>query len=209
MKKVTHVQPFGEGFMAHAVNALGTRIQIPIWEARCGIAGPTQSHLTYYYVILGQRKGVSEIGKEPILFLAEAKCDSQSALFEKLTDDLNRLRCKAVYADRTGDKDFFQLVWQQIKPVSVNTRLMPAPFAENVPQGKALILEWLKDESLLIPKSQDTVLRKELMKLSEEVGNESPVLNAIRFVLAGFVKYPPLKGLHMMPSRSVDPGGWT
>jgi hypothetical protein len=189
MKKILYVRPFAEGLLAHGINDAGGKMTIPIWEVRCGIAAPDDSFLRFYYVMLGQKAEANEEGKKPLIFLCEHEDASQSGFLTKLGEDIRRMMCGTVYADRTGaeKKEFYSILWRLISKSSA--RLHPAPFAGDVPYGKALVAEWLKDRALELPRG-DTILRKELETVSADTGGEPPSFHALRFVLGGFVRFP-------------------
>jgi hypothetical protein len=198
MRRITHVRPFAEGFLAQGLNDAGAEIKVPMREVRCGVISPTESSLYFYFVMLGQRLGENSSGKEPLIFVSEFAGESQEEFFRKLGEDLNKMLCKVIYTDWEGQKDFYLALHNRFSSSSVS--VLPAPFASDIAYGKTFTREWLKDGALLIPKYSDTILKAELQKIDddERSGKKSLAFHALRFVLGGFIQDPP---------RGVFPSG--
>ena len=191
MKEIVRVVPFAEGFQAHALNDAGAEIKVPMRQVRCGVSPPMGSSLHFYYLMLGQRLGENPSGKEPLIFISEFAGESQEEFFRKLGEDLNKMRCKVIYSDFDVQNEFYLAVHNRFSSSSVS--IHPAPFASDIPYGKTLIREWLKDKALVLPEYRDTILRSGLSYVDNEspVEKESLAFHALRFVLGGFIQDPP------------------
>lgn len=209
MKKILYVKPFGDSLLVYGLNDAGSEVTVPIRDVRCGIASPDDSCLEFYYLMLGQEVAANIEGKRPLVFLCEHANKSQDSFMMKLGEDMRRMMCRTVYADHS-QKEFYSVVWKAIR--SSSSRLYPAPFAGDVPYGKVLISEWLKDKAIVISENADTILRKQLETVSADSGNEPLGFHALRFVLGGFVRFPRPTRLWVTSPRKREGNpmdGWT
>lgn len=192
MKRFTHVQIFAEGLIAHGINDNGIKKQVDIWEVRSAIVGPTGIQ-PGYAVFLGIGKKRNVYGKNPLIFLHEREEKLQGSLLEKVTDDAIRLRCSTLYADRGSQRTlegFYGSLWKHIQDRRLNISIVPAPSSDDPEYGAALIQEALSSKALKML-STETTLRNQLKQMtSENLRDDLYAFEALRFVLAGFEKYP-------------------
>ena len=132
-------------------------------------------------------------------------------LLDRLTDDAKMLICDEIYADLTENRkcfrDFFSDYCQETETRGLYLR--QAPWPENFSYGLGLIREWLQKKALKI--ENDTTLAHQLGKISEDL-LEDPAeaevdfyaVNALRYVLGGFQKYP-----WREPLKDIDFGDWS
>jgi hypothetical protein len=216
MKKIISVLHFADGFIARGVNDNGVNGEIPIAEVRGAVTWPTGS-LPGYYLLMGQEKGSNKHGKRPLLFLAEKEEKTITSLFDSLTDDMARLKCFTIYANREGNQTlidgFYGALWDYLHNKRLTPRLFPAPSADDIEYGKVLIQEWLKHDSLDIPRFSPTILRDQLKKMVTEGAVEQfYAFHALRYLLTGFAKYPARIATPFAQNRNADrkdPRGWT
>jgi hypothetical protein len=218
MKSVSHCQWTGSGILAHCEDNKGVKHRIGLMDVRAGVWFPTGG-LPGYYVMFGRRWDTVPTGKAQLLYLTEHEDIMHEPLFRALTDDCTKFRCKTLYAhllrhDRRGGIGGYDDLWRYLKNRKLNVNLVPAPAAEDVDYGAALIREYIKDEAIEIPDTDETptILRKQL-SLIEPKTDKAPLyaFSALRFVLGGFVKFNNV--IPYMPrsghSEKANPKGWT
>ena len=192
MKRFIHVQIFAEGLIAHGITDTDAKAQIDIWEVRAGIVGPTGSQ-PGYAVFFGLGKKRNVVGKNPLIFLNEREEKLHGPLLEKVTNDAIRLRCTVFYANRGAKRmleGFYGSLWKYLQDTKLNITLMPAPSVDDPEYGAALIQEALSSKALKML-STETTLRNQLKQMtSENLRDDLYAFEALRFVLAGFEKYP-------------------
>jgi hypothetical protein len=216
MRKILSVMHFADGFIARGMSDNGVSAEVPLAEVRGAVSWPTGS-LPGYYLLMGQEKGSNKHGKRPLLFLAEKEEKTNTSLFDSLTDDMARLKCSTIYANRGGNQTlidgFYGALWDYLRNRRLSPRLVPAPSADDVEYGKVLIREWLKHNALDIPRFSTTILREQLKKMVTEGAIEDfYAFHALRYLLAGFTKYPQRIAMSFAQSRNADrkdPRGWT
>jgi hypothetical protein len=216
MRKILSVMHFADGFIARGINDNGIKTDVPLAEIRGAVTWPTGS-LPGYYLLIGQEKGPNKYGKRPLLFLAEKEEKTNAPLFDSLTDDMARLKCFTVYANREGNQTltdgFYRALWDYLRNKRLNPRLVPAPSADDVEYGKVLIQEWLKHDALDTPRFSPTILRDQLKKMVTEGAVEQfYAFHALRYLLTGFIKYPRRNVAPFTQNRNADrkdPRGWT
>jgi len=180
-----------EGFIIHRITEEGKKEHIICLEIRGTIVYPNLP-LPGYYLIFGKKKDMDEKGKHPLVFLTEEEQKFQDILFARLKEDVKKLFCHTVYADRTkGEKlggkvkGFYIDLHKTLK--DINVRLCPL-MDKNPDYGVSLIYKWRENKTLDIPK--ETILSRELGIITEEDLNENLnkfyAFNALRFLIVGF-----------------------
>jgi hypothetical protein len=200
-----------KGEIRHAVK-IGDRLEdVDYFDVRAGLSWDPP-----FAVVCGEQKydsrysspahnrGVLRVTEElegSILDLAE--------FFDRLSDAVSLHRISEIYADVTEEafREAFQ-DWAYSKRFRMS--LVPAPYSESPAVGISLIRSWDKDGLLRIDK--DTQVYKHLSSLSDDdLENLAGSLNALRFVLGGFSKYPPIRrdpSLESLGPRYAGKNGW-
>jgi hypothetical protein len=121
------------------------------------------------------------------------------------------LLCDEIYADFTDVRRCYQDVFHGYCQESRirGLYLRQAPWPENFSFGLGIITDWLGKESLEI--DGETVLAQQLGKISEDLLEDTAkaevdfyTVNALRYVLGAFQKYPwrePLKDIIYSPEN--------
>jgi hypothetical protein len=192
------------GLIHHEIEAQGGRIYRTL---RAGLVWPNKS-APAYFCILGQLDRENAAKRNPIVFLCEGQSKEVHLLFDKLTDQAKILICKKVFADFSeGRKCFRDSFASYCEETGVRgLYLNQAPWPENFAYGLSLIRDWIAKNSLEIERG--TVLASQLGKISEDL-LEDPAkaevdffaVNALRYVLGAFQKYP-----HRPPMEDIDYG---
>lgn len=178
-----------------------------------------------YYCIWGEeyRKGKIrdlDIEKEQmrLLMLAEGEFTDESLddLFLAMTDDAVLYYCEDIYANKK--KKFEGMAsaygdYQSERNINLGA-LWQAPYEKNFMLGLSLIKDWVNKGILKIP--ENTIIRKEMKSVTEEGLRTSPekrftAINALRFVVGGFKKYPkyyPKQEKTYGYREPVIEGGW-
>ena len=204
MKSVTNCQYTGTGILAHAIDEKGVNRRITLADVRAGVVFPTGAQ-PGYFLIMGRKWESLSTGKRPLLFMAEGEDIIHETLFSKLTDSCAKFKCRTLYAllpraDRKGGVGGFDDCWRYLRNRKLQINLIPAPAADDVEYGKALLREYWQDRALDLPDPDvtPTTLRAQLRKLSglsepgKDSGTDEKLLyafNAMRYLLAGFVKF--------------------
>ena len=129
--------------------------------------------------------------------------------FDRLSDAFSLHRISEIYAD-TSEEAFVEAFQDWTDRRMARMSLVPAPYSESPAVGISLIRSWDKDGILRIEK--ETLLYEHLSALSDDdLDNLAGPLNALRFVVGGFSKYPPIR--RDLSYRRVGPGysgkhGW-
>jgi len=173
-----------------------------------GLTWPNRS-APAYFCILGQLDRKNEFKRNPIVFLSEGQSKDLHQLLDKFTDDAKRLLCDEVYVDLTEERKCFRDSFSDYCE-ETGTRglyLTQAPWPENFSYGLGLIKDWLAKDSLKI--ERETTLAQQLGKISEDLLEDAAkaevdffAVNALRYVLGAFQKYPwspPLKDIDYGP----------
>jgi hypothetical protein len=114
--------------------------------------------------------------------------------------------CEDVYADMSEENYCYRDAFCRYRDNGNIRRLYlnSASYVENFEFGIGLIREWLKDEALQI--DRDSIIAQQLGRIPESVLEENQLaeyfaINALRFVLAVFVKTP-----WREPMKDIDYG---
>jgi hypothetical protein len=174
---------------------------------RAGLVWPNKS-APAYFCILGQLDRENASKRNPIVFLCEGQSKELHPLFDKLTDQAKSLICEEVFTDFTEDRKCFRDSFASYcEETGVRgLYLNQAPWPENFAYGLSLIRDWIAKNSLKI--EQDTLLASQLGKISEDLLEDIAkaevdffAVNALRYVLGAFQKYP-----HRPPMNDIDYG---
>ena len=120
---------------------------------------------------------------------------SLSEFFMKLTDDTSLYLCEDVYADLneefSGYKESFRNYSNKEKIKSGSIK--QAPYSDNFLLGLSFITDWQKSNLLDLP--QNSVLYRQLKNIKSDDLKDSPeckyyAINALRYAIAAFEKYP-------------------
>jgi len=150
------------------------------------------------FIYFDRDEGGDQRGKLHLLSEYEYPGMSIDAMFAKLTDDVTQLHCGEVYADTKEEyQDYLEAYesYRYDKKVRLG-RLDQAPFAENFQLGIALITDWLRTGRLVLP--EQSIVREQLKQVSKQDLDESPenkfyAINGLRFVVAAFHKFKPVR----------------
>ena len=152
-------------------------LKIAINGVRSSAVFPSPS-IPGYYLFMGEKFERNKVNKNPLVFLAEGEYHGYAELLEKFADDAIRLRCRMIYCQ--PEEGFLYELKKRIPTLYAPQHL---PFGDDEKYGKILVHQWLKDESLDIPK--DTVLTQHLTKSTEET--LPPGFQALRQIVGGFL----------------------
>ena len=178
MDNFTHISLDDEGFFAHRQDEFGNDQRIAISEIRGAVAPPTTTE-PGYYLVLGQGVHNNQNGKKPLFFLAEGEAALQEELCTKLSANIERFCCQGLYIDKKYE-GFFYFLHRKLKRIET-LRLIPADFTNDLEHGISFIKQWLFDKALLIPRSNDIILRRELEKMTGDATSHvlCPLINLI------------------------------
>jgi len=227
MKSISHCIYTGSGVVAQALDIKETKRQINLQDVRAGMVFPTGS-MPGYFLILGREVELVPTGKPMMLFIHEAENIMHELLFQDFTDACTKFKCKTVYAylprqDRKRGVGGYDDLWKYLRNRRLKINLVPAPAAEDVEYGKALLREFWTDDAFDLPPmdSKPTVLRQQLKQLvgirdvsKDNKGLDESLLyafHALRYVLTGFIKFTNV--IQYLPKTEPSPraaaGGWT
>jgi len=184
MDKFTHISMGDDRFFAHKQDEFGNYQQTAVSEIRGAAAPPTTTE-PGYYLMLGQAAQNNQNGKKPLLFLAEGEAGLQKELYAKLSSDIERFFCQGLYVDKRHE-NFIISLWRNLKKLET-LRLIPTEFTDDPEFGIALIKQRLFDKTLVIPKSNDIILRRELEKMTHD--GTSHVLCPLINLIVGFDRH--------------------
>ena len=216
MQRIDTVQPYAGGYIAHGINDGGVKATVPLMEVRAGVQWPTGKY-PGYYLILGKKVEKTADGHNPLLFLCEGEEAMPQKLYQKLTDDISKMRAIAVYADRGADRslgisgcytDFFDYLGAR----GLGVQLTPAPSANDMEYGAVLMREHFKQSTLELPTLKMTTIRAQIRQMTPDSDfTEYYAFHALRYLLAGFAKFQEAVVDWMMvkPQKVVNAAGWT
>lgn len=181
---------------------------------RAGLNWPTAS-MPAYYCILGEEwldidhdDPEKRRGKLRLFAEYEFSDLSLDPFFARLTDDTALYHCKDIscnmeeaYTDFV--EEFNEYAYRkQIKMGALDQ----APYADNFRTGMSRIKNWM--DSGIFKAPEKSIIYTQLKMIEKSDLGESPetkfhVLNALRFVIAAFQKYP----VHHSPPRYTNPMG--
>lgn len=177
----------------HVVQNGDEQQQIDYFDIRCGLSWDPLSA-----VVAGEQKYDSRYSRpvhnRGILRVTEELEGSILDLadfFDRLSDAVSLHRISEIYTD-VSEEAFVEafLDWSDRRKFLID--LAQAPYSENPAVGISLIRSWDKDGLLRIDK--DTQVYEHLSSLSDDdLENLAGPLNALRFVVSGFSKYPPIR----------------
>jgi hypothetical protein len=227
MKSVTRCQYTGSGILAHAQDEKGVERRIALADVRAGVVFPTGA-LPGYYVLFGRKWTSLPAGKRPLMFLTEGQELVHEALFTKLSDACTKFKCRTIYADkptanRVGGIGGFDDLWRYLRNRKLQINLIPAPAADDVEYGMALLREYWTERALDLPPTDltPTILRGQLKTLPglKQPGKDDGAIDekrlyafhAMRFLLAGFVKFNNViaYGVQARKDPRASSKGWT
>jgi hypothetical protein len=192
------------GLIHHEIEGQEDRIYRTL---RAGLVWPNKS-APAYFCILGQLDREIAAKRNPIVFLCEGQSKELNLLFDKLTDQAKILICEEVYVDLSDDRKCFYDSFTDYCE-ETGTRglyLSQAPWPDNFAYGLGLIRDWIAKNSLKI--EPGTILASQLGKISEDLLEDTAkaevdffAVNALRYVLGAFQKYPPSP-----PMEDIDYG---
>ena len=181
--------------MARGDNDNGTKVSIPLVDVMGSVVMPTGRY-PGYYLIMGKRLAVNEFRKRPLLLLAERECQTMSEVFDKLSDDLRRLKCRTLYAKQERNQrevsGFYRDLFQYLNSRRLNVNLMPAPSCNDYEYGRVLMVESFKSKVVELPGYVKTVLKGQLRDITNDSDVKDDALyafHALRYILAGSEKY--------------------
>ena len=215
MQKIINVIAYGGGYLANGINDNGVKTQVPLIDIRGAIITPTDT-TPGYFLYFGMKKNMNQYGKYPILFLSEGIQDPESESFadlvKELFDDAGRLKASTIYCEQPKERKnsggFYRYVWEYRRINNLPCQVRPAPSPKETEYGFTLMQEWSKHRSIIRPIYVDTVFKQQLasedgmLEGSDLKSNEWYAFHALRFILAGFVKNPPL------PIQQLTKTGW-
>ena len=215
MERTDSVQEYAGGLLAHGWNAGGAKIITHLVDIRSAVRWNSAKY-PGYYLIVGKELGKNSKGKHPILYLAEGEANYPQDLYRKLTDDVIRLRASVVYADPGSDKTIsnsgqFTDLWDYVQAGGVRISLTPAPSSDDTEYGVVLMKEHLRDKTLVFPVLRMTTLFKQIKSMTVDANEDQFfAFHALRYVLAGFAKFPDSEVVVSPRGRSRVSGlGWT
>ncbi|MBN1841680.1 MAG: hypothetical protein JW883_05285 [Deltaproteobacteria bacterium] len=207
-----------KGIIVHKI-AEGDELKTVHYSAvRCGLSWPS-TEASGFYVILAEEyvdQTRFEGQKRPrgkLRFLKEREHPSVflDKLFVNLTDDCALFHCGTVYSDldvtREKDAEFYR-EWTYEKKIIHGKALEEAPYFDNFALGLSLIRRWVSDGLLELP--EDSITRKQLKNITKADVDTLPparvhAINALRFVVAAYHKYPPGPFMPYTPTRKKRP----
>lgn len=218
MKSVTHCKYTGTSVVAQAIDEKGVKREVYLQDARAAVVFPTGA-LPGYFVMMGRKREILPTGKSPLLFLTEGENLMHEILFSDLTDSCVKFKCKTIYAnlprtDRKRGVGGFDDLWRYLRNRKLAINLIPAPAADDVDYGRALVREFWIDKAFDIPDPHDrpTILRSQLAVLTPD-GEDDKLyaFHALRHLLCGFVKFNNVIAYDARPQKSekANPRGWT
>jgi hypothetical protein len=173
---------------------------VRVWAGLQWPKGPTPA----YYIILGLEHQERDYlgGKKrrgPLRFFAEFEAPSVLSLndfFKQLTDDISKYYCTRVFTHTEDEYESFVQSYEDYLRDKELKSAYPdeAPYSENFNWGLAQINDWMSRGKLELP--NDSEVRAQLKSISEEDLGEAPEtkflrINALRYLLGGFLKYAP------------------
>ena len=174
---------------------------------RGGLSWPAGTMPAYHcivgegFVYFDRNEGGDQRGKLHLLAEHEYSGMSIDQMFDKLTDNVVQLNCGTIYT-HTEEEQAAYADYQEAyrdfcykKKVSLGW-LDQAPFADNFQLGIALINDLVKTGRLVLP--EQSIVREQLKRISKEDLDESPenkfyAINGLRFAVAAFHKFKPVK----------------
>jgi hypothetical protein len=214
MERVDSVQEFAGGLIAHGWNAGGAKIVIHLLEVRAAVRWNAMAW-PGYYLILGKSLAKNAMRQHPLMFLAEGEANHPQELYRKLTDDVVRLRASVIYADPGSDTTIsnsgqFTDLWDYLQNHKIKITLTPAPSSDDNPYGVVLMREHLKNKTLEFPMLRMTTLFKQIKSMTVDADEDQfYAFHALRYLLAGFTKFPDSEMVASAPKPRVSGLGWT
>jgi len=220
MKHCQFVQAVGEGgLIGTFINDANAQVKRDLVEVRAAVIMPVEES-PGYFLFLGKMRELNENGKQPLIFMEEGESRLMPVLFQDLTDKAKKFQCDTVYVKRARnnrDMDgFFTDVFQAFRQANMySVRIVPAPNADDVAYGRAILHEYFTDKALLIPKQIETTVRTLTRGIGPDNENDTDryAFHCLRYLLAGFQKYQGNPYVIQTQDRHndqrADPGGWT
>jgi hypothetical protein len=188
-----------DGFLAVRNAGSGQSETLRCASIRGAIIPPTVAE-PGYYLILAEKLEQHTSGKRQLILLGEGKSDLQEDLLTQLTRDVERLKCRLIYANR-NDLGFCLLLIRHLQLVA-GCQLCEPLLVDDEAQGVQLIKQWLFDGAFEIRGSEETILRSELEKMTAE--NLSFALVPLRYLIAGFQFHRPSFNMYFETQRRRD-----
>jgi|GEM_PF-2729879 len=196
MRKIDFIQTFAEGLLATGVADTGVRTTFLLVDVRGAVVMP-QGVFPGYYLMLGVRPALNNYGKRPLIFIHEREEKTLSGLYESLTDDIRRFRCRVIYAKQERSVREVDGFYRDLHKRLTDSRmqgisLMPAPSHADVDYGAVLIQEAQRDKALELPQYEQTTLKEQLWSLHADTDltdKQHYAFHALRYLLAGFEKH--------------------
>jgi hypothetical protein len=143
----------------------------------------------------------------------EHKTISLDGFFNKLTDAYSAYCCTAIYMDTEAHPDFLNKFYDFLDDHNIQgVNVEEAPYVDFY-LGAALIMDAGKKGILNIP--ADFLVKSEMEKFTRKDLENNPEINfprvnALRFLIGGFDKYPPSSISLSLPVKKVEYGkdGW-
>jgi hypothetical protein len=219
MERTDSVQEFAGGLIAHGLNPGGAKITIHLGEVRAAVRW-NAAKWPGYYLIVGKALTKNAMSQHPLLFMSEGEANHPQDLYRKLTDDVIRLRASVIYADPGSDTTIansgqFTDLWDYLQGHKIKISLTPAPSSEDTEYGVVLMREHLKNKTLVFPVLRMTTLFRQIkdmqIKSTTVDWNEDQfyAFHALRYLLAGFAKFPESELVDSTPRARVSGLGWT
>lgn len=198
MKEIHSIQRFGDGYLAKGLSDTGIKRSIELMDIR-GAVVPPRDNNPGYYLYMGMLKNINEHMKYPLMYLSDGTDRLPSALMDAVFDDASRLKASSVYAempkDRRAVQGFYRDIWKKRSNEGLPVRIRPAISATDLDYGRALIEEWTTDRALIRPYATETIYTEQLRSMDLESDIKDSrwyVFHALRYLLAGYIKDPPL-----------------
>lgn len=197
MKEVLYTQKFADGYLAHCMNDKDVKEQVSLIEIRGAVIKPVEIY-PGYFVFFGMMKEPNIFQKYPIMFLCEGEARTQGPLLEKMFNDASRMKASVIYADRERQgkmEGFYQDIWRERRQRNLPLRVMPAPSPDDIDYGVGILRDWSRDKAVERPRITKTILSDQISSMTDETEIDASfyAFHALRFLLAGFVKTPPLR----------------
>jgi hypothetical protein len=212
-KEITQISRYKQGYVAYGISDGGGNITANLCDVRAAITEP-MADIPCYYLILGMLDKENMHGKRPVMFISEYENKSTTKVFNQLMDDIVRLSIQTLYANYEND-GFYASLWRHRQLSSVDVSLKPVISGKNIEYGDALIGGYIQDQALITPQTVKPMMSQQTNEINSMGYNTEKIdynsfyaWNALRYILAGFTKNPPLNRGRLAQNDIGNPAKW-
>ena len=192
----------------------GPEVVVNRWQSvRAGVSFPDAGTPGAFVVIGLDVEEPFDTGPDPLVLIDEGLHEGVGidSFWQEVTDAVTATLVRPLYLDMT-DQPQMLAFYDFIGRRNLSIDFEPAPWPDRFQLGLGGVFDWFKDGRLDLHKDSKT--RSELRGIEQAAVSGDhperrfPLTNALRFVLSGFRKFPPVAPLKIGRGAPYREGGW-